>query len=149
MKKENNVVVENNNKKIIMGAVGVIVLVLVIIGIVFGIKSCGKKSNDQKLKDNLTAMGKTFYEEFYYPQMEKTQDDIKEYMKKFENTGIKVNLTNLSKISKVDQKLVDSLTKENCDGEKTSVRITPKEPYGKTDYNIEVELSCGKNTDKK
>lgn len=142
MKKENNNV-ECNNKKIIIGAIGLIVLVLVIIGIVFGVKSCGKASNEKQLTKNLTAMGKTFYEEFYYPQMENSQDDVKEYMKRFESTGIKVNLANLSKISKVDKKLVESLTKEKCDEEKTSVRITPKSPYGKTDYDIEVELSCG------
>ena len=142
MKKENSNV-ECNNKKIIIGAIGVIVLVLIIIGIVFGVKSCGKTSNEKQLKENLTAMGKTFYEEFYYPQMESSQEDVKEYMKKFETTGIKVNLANLSKVSKVDKKLVESLTKENCDEEKTSVRITPKSPYGKTDYDIEVELSCG------
>ena len=142
MKKENKVV-ENNNKKIIMLAAGVIVIVLVIIGIVFGVKSCNKGNDEKKLTNNLISIGKTFYEEFYYPQMESIQDDVKDYMKKFENTGIKVNLANLSKVSKVDKKLVESLSKAKCDEEKTSVRITPKSPYGKTDYDIEAELECG------
>lgn len=152
MKKENKVV-ENNNKKIIMLAAGVIVLVLVIIGIVFGVKSCNKGNDEKKLTNNLISIGKTFYEEFYYPQMEKTAednkkagkkpDDVKAYMENLGKTGFKVNLANLSKISKVDKKLVESLSKAKCDEEKTSVRITPKSPYGKTDYDIEAELECG------
>lgn len=108
---------------------------------------CGKKSNEKELTTNVGKMGKIFYEEFYYPQMENTQEDVKSFMAKFEKAGIKVNLANLSKLSKVDKKLVESMvnskTKEKCNEEKTSVRIIPKSPYGKTDYEIEVTLDCG------
>jgi len=66
-------------------------------------------NNEKKLNANLTTLGKQFYEEFYYPSQEKSQEDVKTFVKKFEKTGIKVNLENIAKISKVDKELVDSM----------------------------------------
>ena len=109
---------------------------------------CGKeKSNEKELTSNLEKMGKQFYEKFYYPSRETDEGGAAEFFKKFEKTGIKVDLGNLSKVSVVDKELVDSMvnnkTKKECDKQKSYVVIKPKSPYGKTDYTIEVSLECG------
>jgi uncharacterized membrane protein YhiD involved in acid resistance len=104
-------------------------------------------NNEKKLNANLTTLGKQFYEEFYYPSQEKSQEDVKTFIKKFEKTGIKVNLENIAKVSKVDKELVDSMinkkTKKKCDTTESYVIIYPEKPYGKTNYKIEVNLECG------
>ena len=120
-------------------------LVLVLFIGVICLTGCG--SNEKELTGNLEKLGKSFYEDFYYPSQAKSQKDVKDFVKRFEKTGIKVNLANISKFSKVDKKLVDSMinkkTKKKCDTEKSVVTIYPKKPYGKTDYKIEVTLDCG------
>ena len=106
---------------------------------------CG--NNEKELNGNLEKLGKSFYEDYYYPSQAKSQKDVKNFVKRFEKTGIKVNLANISKFSKIDKKLVESMvnnkTKKKCDAEKSVVTIFPKKPYGKADYKIEVKLECG------
>ena len=120
-------------------------LVLVLLMGVMLLTGCG--NNEKKLTSNLEKLGKSFYEDYYYPSQEKSQKDVKEFVKRFEKTGVKVNLENISKISKIDKELIDSMvnnkTKEKCDGEKSVVTFYPVKPYGKTDYRIEVKLECG------
>ena len=128
---------------IIGAAVVVLAGIAVALVLIFG------GNNEKKLTNNLTTLGKQFYEEFYYPSQEKSQEDVKAFVKKFEKTGIKVNLENIAKVSKVDKELVDSMvnnkTKEKCDAKNSYVIIRPEKPYGKTNYTIEVNLDCGFN----
>ena len=44
----------------------------------------------------LEKLGKSFYEDYYYPSQAKSQKDVKNFVKRFEKTGIKVNLANIS-----------------------------------------------------
>ena len=120
---------------------------VVVIAVVVGVILFLGRSNEKQLNANLTKLGRQFYEEFYYPSQEKSQEDVKAFVKKFEKTGIKINLENIAKISKVDQDLVkgmiNSKTKAECDKEKSTVTIYPEKPYGKSNYKIEVNLECG------
>ena len=120
---------------------------IVVIGIVVALILLLGGNNEKKLNANLTTLGKQFYEEFYYPSQEKSQEDVKTFVKKFEKTGIKVNLENIAKISKVDKELVDSMvnkkTKKKCDTKESYVVIYPEKPYGKTNYTIKANLECG------
>ena len=133
-----------NKKKIIKIAIAVVVLILLVVGIIFLLS---KRSNEEALTKNLESLGKTFYEEYYYPSQEKYQDDVKKFVGKFSDVGIKVNLENISKTSKADKELIDGMvnskTKKKCDFEKSTVTIYPKKPFGKKDYKIEVNLDCG------
>ena len=120
---------------------------VVVVAIIVGIFVFKNKSNEEALKGNLEKLGKSFYEEFYYPSQEKSQKDVKDFVKRFEKTGIKVNLENIAKTSKADKTLIEAMvnnkTKKKCDSANSYVVIYPKKPYGKTDYKIEVTLSCG------
>ena len=120
---------------------------IVVIALVVGIILFLNRSNEKTLTANLNKLGKQFYEEFYYPSQEKSQEDVKAFVKKFEKTGIKVNLENIAKVSKVDQDLVkamvNSRTKKECDKTASYVIIYPEKPYGKSNYKIEVNLECG------
>jgi len=134
-----------NRKKVI---IGIACLVVVVTAIVLLIICLGKnKSNEKELEANLGKLGKQFYTEFYYPAQEKSQKDVKTFVAKFEKTGIKVNLENISKFSKIDKELVDSMvnskTKEKCDAVNSYVVIKPVSPYGKKDIKVEVNLACG------
>lgn len=143
---------ETKSKKklfIIIGAiVAAVILIVVLIILLFG-----KKSNEKELMKNMEKLGGEFYEEFYYPAQEKSQKDVKEFIKKFENSGIKVNLENIAKFSKIDKKLVNSMvnskTDKKCDQKETYVIIKPTKPYGKKNYKVEAFLSCGFNEEEK
>ena len=133
------------NKKLIGIICGVVAVVVV--GVVVALILLLGGNNEKKLTANMEKLGKQFYEEFYYPSQEKSQADVKAFVKKFEKTGVKINLENIAKISKVDKELVDSMvnkkTKKKCDAKNTSVTIIPEKPYGKTNYKVQVNLDCG------
>ena len=132
------------NKKTLAIVVAVlIVVILVILLVVFG-----KKSNEKELESSLNKMGSSFYENFYYEQIGSSADDRTSLLSKFSTIGIKIDLENLGRYNdgefkKDIKEFKNSLTGEKCNQTKTKVIIYPKSPYGKTDYKIETELSCG------
>ena len=137
---------EDKKKRIII--IAAISLAVVIIGVLCFVLFGNKEAKNKKeLEANLVKLGAAFYEDYYHPSQEKIQKDVKEYMAKFEKTGLKINLENLSKISKIDQTLVEKMvnkkTKEKCDFEKTYITIYPQDAYGNKDYKVEVKLVCG------
>ena len=142
----------DKKKKIIIiaGAALLVIAVIVLCFVLFGNKEA---KNKKELEANLVQLGVAFYEDYYYPSQEKTQKDIKEYLAKFKDNGLKINLENLSKISKTDktliEKMVNKKTNEKCDFSKTYVTILPEADYGKKDYKIEVKLVCGFSDEEK
>ena len=148
VKTEKQPKINTTNKATVGIVVGIISLVAIaVVVIIIATCSLVNKSNEKELISNMEKLGSQFYEEFYYPAQEKSQKDIKAFIAKFENTGIKVNLENIAKISKVDKELVEAMvnskTKEKCDAQQTYAVIKPKSPYGKKDYSVEVTLECG------
>ena len=90
---------------------------VVVIAVVVGVILFLGRSNEKQLTANLNTLGKQFYEEFYYPSQEKSQDEVKS--------------------------MVNSKTKAECDKKESTVTIYPEKPYGKSNYKIEVNLECG------
>ncbi len=132
---------------IIIGAgVGVIVLIIVLL-LCFGGKL--NVTEEQKLEEKLQELGKGFYEDFYYKQVASDEEARTEFLKKYKDLGIKVNLDTLSRYkkeadsAKVLEPFVNSKTKEECDKINTMVIVYPKEPYGQKDYRVDVKLVCG------
>ena len=132
-----------NKKTLAIVAAVLIVVILVVLLVIFG-----KKSNEKELESSLNKMGSSFYENFYYEQIGSSADDRTSLLSKFSTIGIKIDLENLGRYNdgefkKDIKEFKNSLTGEKCNQTKTKVIIYPKSPYGKTDYKIETELSCG------
>ena len=132
------------NKKVLFAIVGILVIIVLVV-VIFAF---GNKSNEKDLEDSLNKMGSSFYENFYYEQIGSSSDDRTSLLSKFTTIGIKIDLENLGRYNDGEFKndikqFKNSLTGETCNKSKTKVIIYPKSPYGKTDYKIETELSCG------
>lgn len=132
-----------NKKTLAILVALLIVVILVVLLVVFG-----KKSNEKELESSLNKMGSSFYENFYYEQIGSSADDRTSLLSKFSTIGIKIDLENLGRYNdgefkKDIKEFKNSLTGEKCNQTKTKVIIYPKSPYGKKDYKIETELSCG------
>ena len=140
-------------------AAGVVVIALIVGLIIYGNYKKGL-NNSAELNANLEKLGKSFYEEFYYPHqvssIEQKNANLKKkekpstiegLLKNYENTGISVNLENIAKVSSTDQSLVEAMvnkkTKEKCDFKNTKVTIKPVAPFGVNDYTITTTLECG------
>ncbi len=136
---------KNNPKKILfVGITGVVVIVAVVLAF-FLLKG---KNQEEVLKDYLHDMGIEFYENLYYKQVGKTDEDRKEFLTKFTDIGIKINLDSLSRYNiESNQEKISAFknpkTNEACNKDNSKVIIYPKEPYGQKDYRVEIQLDCG------
>ena len=104
-KKETNKTTEVENKnntntktkmiQIIALAAGLIIIFAVILFLTRG----SRLSLEDKLNNSLTKMGEEFYTDFYYTEISKnkTNEEITEFLSKFKDVGIKINLDNLSR----------------------------------------------------
>lgn len=135
------------SKPVIIGAIAAVV---VIGGIIAAITLKG--NNNEKLSASLVEMGRDWYENFYYDGFEESKRaDI---LSRFKDIGIKVDLDNLSRYNtEVNAEKIKAFKPDEeggCDKTETKIVIKPKDPYGKTDYEIEAILVCGdqKNEDK-
>lgn len=138
------VITRLNRKNCFIAITTLLLIIAIILIIIFN----SKKSEEDKLNDMLKELGVNFYENFYYDQVGTNDTERKEFVKKYETIGIKVNLDNLSRLNsdeskKMVDKFVNSETKKECDKSNTRVIIYPKTPYEKDSYDIKTELVCG------
>lgn len=115
-------------------------------------KVLSKDNAKNNLEDTLISMGRDFYENYYYDKTGKNDDERKDFLKKFEKQGIKINLDNLGRYDSSTNKeklkeFVNPTTEESCNYQNTKAIIYPKGNFGKTDYDIEVILDCGFDTE--
>lgn len=141
MKKIKNLL---KNKRVLI-AIGVILVIIIVVIVILVLP---KENVEQNLENSLKEMGQDFYENYYYDQTGTTDEEKADFLSRYATIGIKINLDNLGRYnSEVNQEkiaeFVNPDTNESCDKENTRVIIYPKESYGKTDYDIEVELVCG------
>ena len=139
-----------NLKKIV--AFAAVLVLVVVLGVVFAVKN--GNSQEKVLSNKLEQLGTDFYENFYYKQIGETKDARAEFLAKFKDIGIKVNLDNLirhntEESDELKKEFVNSKTNEACDTNNTKVVIYPKDPYNEKDYKIEVILECGFETESK
>ena len=132
------------NNKIFYNIIGVVVIVvLIVLGLIFFVFNDNKK----QLTKELENVGKNFYENYYYDKVGKDEKERPSLLSKYSTRGIKVDLENLASSSgnkdELLNKFVNKKTKEKCNEINTKVTIYPKDPYGRKDYTIEVELDCG------
>lgn len=133
-----------SDKRIVVTVIIILVLILLGTILAFTVGSSVAFNLESEMKE----MGKDFYENFYYSELNKSEEDKKEFLSKFQSLGIKINLSNLARSNKKDNEekiknFVNPKTKEPCDLENSMVIIYPKSPFGQTDYSMEVKLVCG------
>lgn len=151
-KKENKSVktISHEEKKKKMIQICAIALGLIIVlGVILFLTRGSRLSQEEKLNRSLTKMGEEFYTEFYYTEISKNKSDkeVSEFLSKFQDIGIKVNLDNLSRYNDgANEDEIANFKNEKgtaCNTTNTRAVIYPKSPYGKKDYTVKVELDCG------
>lgn len=148
---------EKNVKSSKAGAiVGLVIGFLVICACIFLLVKFVflKPSLETNLNNSLKSMGESFYTDFYYTEISKnkSKSEVSEFLEKFKDVGIKINLDNLERYN--DGKNKEEIAKfknekgKSCNKTTTQAVIYPKSPYGKTDYRVEAELDCGFSSEK-
>lgn len=136
---------EENKKKIItIGIIVAITIVIAIINMLFNFSN-KKLNTDSALKE----LGKAYYEELYYPYMEKEYaDNYKTILGNYSEKGIKVTLRELVRsIENSDANFF--YTKGNyCNFLSTYVIIYPESNFKKEDYKLKTNVSCVKKISK-
>lgn len=125
------------------------VILIIVLVVVFIVAKNSKASLKEELNTSLKSMGETFYTDFYYTEISKnkSKSEVTEFLEKFKDVGIKVNLDNLERYN--DGKNKEEIAKfknedgKACNKNTTQAIIYPKSPYGKTDYTVDVTLDCG------
>ena len=119
----------------------VIIALCVILFVVFRPKNGETRINNDTFQDELEKIGADFYENYYYSNL---SEEEKVKLSNYTDNGIRIDITNLVVIIPIDDSIQNQLRKDKCDFDQTKIVIYPKEPYGKQDYSIELELSCEK-----
>ena len=143
-------IIIKDRKKMIRSVSIIITGILLIVGIILLIVNLTSSSTSENgLKKKLEKEGKKFYEEFYFNNeylKPLSEEDIKNFLKEYEEIGLKITLYTLSTYNKSDNsflnQFINSKTKKPCDANETKVIIYPKKPYDNKSYRIETELSC-------
>lgn len=134
--------ITGNKKRLYLIIAGTISFIVIIVLIII----LGFRTNEKKLNGLLEQMGIDFYENHYYNQSDKTETGRIDFVQKFKDKGIKINLDGLRQYpgnEEIVEKFVNSKTKEKCNTENTRVIVYPEAPFGEKDYRIVVELDCG------
>jgi hypothetical protein len=131
------------NKKLLMIIAGAIVLIVAALCVYKFVLFPNNAANITE------QIGRSYYTDFFYGQASTMSDEKKtEFLKKSESTGLSVSLDNLLRFvkhnkSEDEYKKFESATK-SCDVNASKVVITPKEPYGATNFTITTKMECEK-----
>lgn len=133
---------KNKKNLLVIGGIAVaIIVVLVLVFTVFG-GNKEKEMSQETLENKLEKLGARFYEENYYAGVK--AEGKTEMLANFVDSGIKVDITSIGLLVKIDEDVKNQLDKDECNYDETKVIIYPKQPFGAKDYTIKLELSCKK-----
>ena len=132
---------ENRAKTIgVIAGVFVVAAVVIIVTVSKSFAYKPDKKAEKQLNDRMTELAKNFYENYYFDQVGS------EFVKGHAENGIKIDLANLARINNSDSQSVINEFKnkdgEACNTTTSKVTIYPKDPYGKTDYELKIDLDC-------
>ncbi|MCI8466725.1 MAG: hypothetical protein HFI08_00810 [Bacilli bacterium] len=138
-------ILKKDKKKSLLFGVGIIIIIAIILLIVLLLQN---NNEEATLKKYMKEMGVSFYEDLYYEQIGKNDEERAKFLKNYTDLGIKINLDGLSRYKTEENKekldaFVNSKTKEECHKQNSKVIIYPQEPFGKKDYRMEIILECG------
>ena len=122
----------------------IMAIALVIINIVVGAILIYNNPKN-KLTRSIKYMGKDFYTNYFYNTLKegRSNKELSEILERYKDTGIKINLKNLSQFdsSKYKEEIDNMVENNKCIDTKTRAVIYPKAPYGKDNYKIKIELN--------
>ena len=138
VEKKKNILTKKN---IIIISSALVVLILLIVGLIIFFSP--KNIVSRKVK----SMGKEYYSEYLWKVIaeNRSKEELGKVLSNYKEIGIKANLNTLSlsfegKYKKdIEKKIIQ---KYNCDSKNTKAVIYPKNPYGKGNYKIKIELDC-------
>jgi hypothetical protein len=124
------------NKKIMFL---IAIILFIIAGILILVNSkIGKESLSRR---DIRKITKEFYS-FYYDE-NNTDDNVKNYLRKYINTGLTISLGDMEIY--IENKSNGGTTYsslEKCDRANSKITIYPKSPFGKDDYELKFDLVC-------
>ncbi len=97
--------------------IGGVLLILIMMLSLFMFK---KDNQEEELNQLLKQLGSEFYEEFYYDKVGNNLEERKNFLEKYKDIGIKINLENLSRYNLEQNKdslakFVNKKTNQECD----------------------------------
>ena len=124
------------NKKIMFL---IAIILFIIAGILILVNS--KIGRESLSRRDIRKITKEFYS-FYYDE-NNTDDNVKNYLRKYINTGLTISLGDMEIY--IESKSNGGTTYsslEKCDRANSKITIYPKSPFGKDDYELKFDLVC-------
>ena len=124
------------NKKIMFL---IAIILFIIAGILILVNS--KIGRESLSRRDIRKITKEFYS-FYYDE-NNTDDNVKNYLRKYINTGLTISLGDMEIY--IENKSNGGTTYsslEKCDRANSKITIYPKSPFGKDDYELKFDLVC-------
>lgn len=141
---------DKDHKKVtysVLGGIGAVVLVVILTIICINVFTDPDARLQKHLEKKLDKYAAVFWEDHYYDVIGKDEQEKKEFLERYSDNGISINLDNLSRNLKDKKDDIDKEFKNNqgkeCDKVNTKVTFYPQDPYGKKNYKVKVELVCG------
>lgn len=131
--------IDDKMKRMILIVASAVVILLSMF-IIF--KKTNKEDELEILLEQFEKIGVDFYENFYYQQIGSTQEEVEQFLEKYNTIGIKINLDNLSRYKTEENSETIEKLIEKCNKQNTKVIIYPEEPYEQNSYKTEVATEC-------
>lgn len=142
-------ILQNNKKKVtIIGLITIAILIVIIVCLTISYAIISKeKPEEEILHQYLQEMGIDYYENYYYEQIGNDENYRREFLEKFIDSGIKIDLNKLlSYNEEFNQEKInafkDPKTSVKCNEENSYIMIYPEKPYLKENYHFDVVLTC-------
>ena len=127
------------------------IVLLIILITIFGFLSSIflknlREKNERDLISEIHSMGNNLYSNYYYKivSVDKTKEQLDEFLSKFEVMGLTFSLDELEKYSDDYKNTVNEYMKINksCKKSQIMVVIHPKKPYRESDFESEIRDEC-------
>lgn len=151
-KEKDEIKKSNDNERLIKIIMGVVIAIVLVLAIIIPIV---KNSNNQEkqLEKYMKELGKVYYEDIYFEAWGEDSEGRTKLLSSHTSTGINTDLSNLARTvsgkngfpstDEILEKFVNKKTGKSCSKTATKVYFYPTEPFGKTNYKMEVKLDCG------
>lgn len=135
------------NKKRRISIIVLLIICIIILCLLITMVFSNSTMTEKEIVNKLTNMGEVIYTQYYYPELSKgkSEKEFAEYLRNFEEKGLKFSLTELEKYSEDFKNSISKFRskEKTCNKENTMVIIYPESPYTSTSFSTEIKLDCG------